>query len=214
MDSLGKYTFMNIQKYEYDGVTEIFPTYSLNMDFEIYNEGEMCVERTHISEELSGNYENLFYYESSAKGGLNYLIKVDEKNKTYSNIEHIPFKHNNIVYNSQILAEYQKKYSTNVGKIDFNTLLLAMNLKIKIVEVDNIAMKGYCISERANIYNSFTELKVDTLTKSISFEKRIYDNESKNLKIDERYYYKYNPKYIELERVELPKLTEYTLVEE
>ena len=91
---------------------------------------------------------------------------------------------------------------------------MAMNLKIKILKVQNLAMDGYCISDRRGIYESFSELRVDEFTKSIWFEKRIYDDESKNLNIDERYYYKYNPKYVNLEIVQIPDLTEYTLVEE
>lgn len=214
VDSLGKYNYMEIHKYEYEGANEFFPTNDLNMYFELYNEGDININRTHITQDVSENEINLFYYDSFDKEGLNYLIKVNEKNKTYSNVDHIPFEHHNVVYTSQIFQEYQKKYMTNIGKLDLNTFLIAMNLKIKILKVDNIAMKGYCISERENIYKSFTELKVDELTKTISFEKRIYDSESKNLKVDERYYYKYNPKYIDLERVQLPDLTEYTLVEE
>ena len=30
-----------------------------------------------------------------------------EKNKTYSNVDHIPFEHHNVVYTSQIFQEYQ-----------------------------------------------------------------------------------------------------------
>ena len=37
VDSLGKYNYMEIHKYEYEGANEFFPTNDLNMYFELYN---------------------------------------------------------------------------------------------------------------------------------------------------------------------------------
>ena len=213
MDWLGKHSYIDIQKYEYDGTNEIVPVYGTDKIFYLYNDGELSVNKMCITEDFTDNPKETIYYESYDGTTQKYSIKVDKNNKTYSNVEFIPFEHRDGVYSSRIYEEYQKKFGISIGKFDLNTLLMAMNLKIKILKVQNLAMDGYCISDRGRIYDSFSELRVDELTKSIWFEKRIYDDESKNLNIDERYYYKYNPKYVQLENVQLPDLTGYTLVE-
>ena len=213
MGWLGKHCYIDIRKYEYDGTNEIFPVYGTDKIFYLYNDGELSVNKMKICEDFTDSPKETIYYESYDGTTKKYLIKVDENNKTYSNIEFIPFEHRDVVYSSRIYEEYQKKFGISIGKFDFNTLLMAMNLKIKILKVENLAMDGYCISDRDGIYDSFSELRVDELTKTIWFEKRIYDDESKNLNIDERYYYKYNPKSVTVEMVEIPDLSEYTLVE-
>ena len=213
MDWLGKHSYIDIRKYEYDGTNEIFPVYGTDKIFHLYNDGELSVNKMSITEDFTDSPKKTIYYESFDGINKRYLIKVDENNKTYSNIEFIPFEHRDVVYSTRIYEEYQKKFGISIGKFDFNTLLMAMNLKIKILKVQNLAMDGYCITDRGGIYESFSELRVDNITKTIWFEKTIYDDESKNLKIGERYYYKYNPEYVQLESVELPDLSEYTLVE-
>ena len=213
MDWLGKHCYIDIRKYEYDGTNEIFPVYGTEKIFYLYNDGELSVNKMCITEDFTDNPQETIYYESYDGTTQKYSIKVDENNKTYSNVEFIPFEHRDGVYSSRIYEEYQKKFGISIGKFDLNTLLMAMNLKIKILKVENLAMDGYCISDRGRIYDSFSELRVDELTKSIWFEKRIYDDESKNLNIDERYYYKYNPKYVNFEIVQIPDLSGYTLVE-
>ena len=213
-DWLGEHIYIEIQKYEYDGTNEVFPIYGTQKVFYLYNDGKLSANKMCISEDFTDNPKEISYYESYDGIERKYSIKVDENNKTYSNIEFIPFEHRDVVYSSRIYEEYQKKFGISIGKFDLNTLLMAMNLKIKILKVENLAMDGYCISDRNGIYNSFSELRIDELTKTIWFEKRIYDNESKNLIIDERYYYKYNPKHVTMEMVEIPELSEYTLLED
>ena len=79
MDWLGKHSYIDIQKYEFDGTNEIVPVYGTQKIFYIYNDRELSVNKMHISEYFTDNPKDISYYESYDGITTNYLIKVNEK---------------------------------------------------------------------------------------------------------------------------------------
>ena len=63
------------------------------------------------------------------------------------------------------------------------------------------------------MYQNYCENLVDTREETICLEKIIYNEETKDFKIIEKYRYIYNDDYVMLEEIQPPDFTEYTLTE-
>ena len=90
---------------------------------------------------------------------------------------------------------------------------MAMNLKIKIAKIDNEITQGYIITNQEKTYQNHCEILIDTKAETIILEKIIYNEETKDCKMIERYRYKYDKDYVLLEEVQKPDLEGYALVE-
>lgn len=216
LETLHKYKYLTIQEYKYEGKDTLFAGDSRYLNFQFYDTGDKIVEKAEISEDFSGEYERITYYESYYKdnGTVDYQVKVNETNQTYYlNSYERPFEHNCAVYNIELFREYQKNYNEHIEKLDIDDFILAMNLKIKIAKVDNGSMKGYYLSNRNASYQNYCDIIVDTLAETICLENVIYNEKSKDTEYVERYRYKYDEDYVLLEEIQVPDLTNYTLSE-
>lgn len=213
METIHQYKYMNVEKHKYIEGDEVFPSYTSLMKFQEYEKDNYVLRKSDIFEDTPENRGKIDYYDVLDKGEWEY-IKVDHTNKIYYiNSYDQPLKHNSNLYNQKIMEEYQKNYNIDIETLDINDLFNAMNLKIKIMNVDNETMKGYYISDVEKLYQSYTEILVDYFSKTICLDKTIYEEESKEIDTVERYRYKYHDNCVVLEEIQVPDLSEYTLVE-
>ena len=217
MDTLHKYKYLNIEEYKYNENETLFFGESKHMVFQFFDEGDKIIEKADISIEKSGEQERIKYYESCYKDSIEteYLVKVNETDKTYYlNSYDRPFEHNSALYGIEPFLEYQKNYNVHIENLDIKDFILAMNLNIKIAEVDNGSMKGYFLSNRNVSYENYCEIKVDTFSETICLENVIYNEKTHDTEYVERYRYKYAEDYVVLDEIRVPDLSEYTLIEE
>lgn len=215
MDTMHEYKYMNIQKFEYNEMDEVFASKDITKTFQIYDKDNKHFVKSRIRDEFSEKHENVEYYEEYNKEKDEWkYVKIDNNNKIYylNTFKH-PFEHNYRIYDIKLFEEYQKNYNPNVERFDINDLIMALNLKIRIAKVDNILTQGYVITNREKPYENYCEILVDTTAETICLEKIIYNEETKDYKTIERYRYIYNDNYVILEEIQVPDLTEYTLVE-
>lgn len=216
LETSHNFHYMSVEKYEYLDHDEVFPSKELYMLYQEYENDDEIISETKVTDNFSKDYsENINYYELYNKKNKEWNgFKIDTLNKTYyKNIYDYPFEHNPGLYNSKIVEGYMKNYNTNIDRLDINDFLIALNLKIKIMEVDNGGMKGYYLSNSTEPYKSYCDIKIDTLSETLWFEKIIYNEQSKDFETIERYRYKYDKDYVLLEEIQMPDLTEYTLLE-
>lgn len=215
MDTIHKYTYMNIQIFEYDERDEVFPSNDITKTFQIYDKDNKHFVKSKISEDFLVNPVRLEYYEEHDKEKDEWkYTKIDYNNKEYYlNTFDKPFEHNYAVYYIKLFEEYQKNYNPHIERLDINDLIMALNLKIRIAKVDNILTKGYVITNRKDMYQDYCEILIDTTAETICLEKVIYNEKTKDYKFVERYRYVYNNNHVVLEEIQLPDLSEYTLVE-
>lgn len=215
MDTIHQYTYMEIQRFEYNDMDEIFPSKDITKTFQIYDKDNKHFVKSKIRDVFSENPESVEYYEEYNKEKDEWKnVKIDYNNKEYYlNMFKQPLEHKYAVYYIKLFEEYQKNYNPYIEKLDINDLIMALNLKIRIAKVDNILTKGYVITNRKEIYQDYCEILVDTTAETICLEKVIYNEKTKDYKTIERYRYIYDDSYVVLEEIQVPDLTEYTLVE-
>lgn len=213
METIHQYTYKNIEKYKYIEGDEVFPSNTSYFNFQRYEKDGYILEKSDIIEKTPEKSERIDYYDILDKDEWKH-IKINHTNKTYYiNLFDQPFKHDSSIYSTKIMEEYQKNYNIDIETLDINDLFNAMNLKIKIMNVNNETMKGYYISDIEKLYQSHTEILVDYFSKTICLEKTIYEDGTKEIITIERYRYKYDDNYVILEEIQVPDLSGYTLVE-
>ena len=214
-ETVNEYKYMDIQKSEYKDTDEVFPSKYITKTFQIYDKDNKHFAKSEIRDGFSEKHESADYYDeyNKEKDEWKYM-KIDYLNKTYYlNKFDQPFEHNYALHFIKLFQEYQKNYNYNIERLDINDFIMAMNLKIRISEVDNVLSKGYVITNRKDMYQNYCEILVDTRAETICLEKIIYNEETKDFKIIEKYRYIYNDDYVMLEEIQPPDLTEYTLTE-
>ena len=214
-ETVNQYKYMDIQKYEYNDTDEVFPSKMMYKTFQIYDKDNKHFVKCEIRDGISEKHASVDYYDEYNKEKDEWkYIKIDYSNKTYYlNKFEQPFEHNYAVHHIKLFEEYRKNYNYNIERLDINDFIMAMNLKIRISEVDNILSKGYVITDRKDMYQNYCQILVDTRAETICLEKIIYNEETKDYKTIERYRYIYNDDYVILEEIQPPDLTEYTLTE-
>lgn len=215
MDTMQKYTYMDIERYEYSEMDEVFPSKDITKTFQIYEKDDKLLVKSKIREAFSEKPESVEYYEEYNKEKDKWEgVKIDYNNKVYYlDLFKQPFEHNYAVYDIKIWEEYRKNYNPNIERLDINDLIMALNLKIRIAKIDNILSQGYIITNQKEMYQDFCEILVDTRAETICLEKVIYNEDTKDYKMIERYRYIYDDNYVVLEEIQVPELSEYTLVE-
>lgn len=215
MDTIHQYKYMNIQMFEYNEMDEVFASKDITKTFQIYDKDNKHLVKSEIRETFSENPESIEYYEEHNKEKDEWkYVKIDNINKEYYlNMFKQPIEHNYAAYYIKLFEEYQKNYNPHIERLDINDLIMALNLKIRIAKVDNILTKGYVITNRKEMYQDYCEILVDTTAETICLEKVIYNEKTKDYKTIERYRYIYDDNYVILEEIQVPDLSEYTLVE-
>ena len=218
IDNISKYTYLEIDKTEYNESSNYLDSNYSSLAFWIYNSGTVNKEKIRVRYGGEENKKIILFqeydeadvatYESSYK-----CIEIDEENLTYKILESLPSEYVSMFHYSDIHFEYQKYYNEKVGYHSIESLLMAMDLRIKIAKVNNGGMTGYYISDRNKIYSDSCSLIVDTLTKTIVLEKDIFDEQTNNRISSGVYRYKYSENAVSEEDVTIPDLAEYTLVE-
>lgn len=210
------FKYMIVQKYEYLDHDEVFPSKELYMIYQEYNKDNERISETKVTDNLTKDYgESIKYYEVYNKKTNEWNgFKVDTSNKTYyKNVYDYPFEHNPGAYSHKILEGYMKNYNINIDRLDINDFAIALDFRIKIIEVDNGGMRGYYLSNSDKPYESYCDIKIDTLSETLWFEKVIYNEQTKDMETIERFSFKYDDDYVLLEEIQMPDLTEYTLLE-
>lgn len=215
MDTMQKYTYMDIERYEYSEMDEVFPSKDITKNFQIYEKDDKLLVKSKIRDAFSEKPESVEYYEEYNKEKDKWEgVKIDYINKVYYlDLFKQPFEHNYAVYDIKIWEEYRKNYNPNIERFDIKDLIMALNLKIRIAKIDNILSQGYIITNQKEMYQDFCEILVDTRAETICLEKVIYNEDTKDYKMIERYRYIYDDNYVVLEEMQVPDLSEYTLVE-
>lgn len=215
MDTMHQYKYMDIQQYEYSEMDEVFPSKDITKTFQIYEKDNKVLVKSKIRDAFSEKPESVEYYEEYNKEKDKWEgVKIDYNNKVYYlDLFKQPFEHNYAVYYIKIFEEYQKNYNPHIERLDIKDLIMALNLKIRIAKVDNILTQGYVITNKERMYQDYCEILIDTTAETICLEKIIYNEKTKDYKSIERYRYTYADNYVLLEEIQVPDLSEYTLVE-
>ena len=217
INTINSYKYLEISKYDYS--EKEIPKHS-RLEFYTYRTDTLYKEKANVSNWDTAGYTNkeitLFEEIDSTIEVFNNPIKnieIDNLNNTYKYLESFPVDYRSMVYYSNIFREYQKSYNEEIGTFSKDMLLTAMNLKIKIARVNNGAMKGFYISNKDGIYSNFCELKINTITETITLKKEIYDENMKERILIENYRYVYADDFVTEEMTTIPDLSNYMLVE-
>ena len=215
MDTMHQYKYMDIQQYEYSEMDEVFPSKDITKTFQIYEKDNKLLVKSKIRDAFSEKPESVEYYEEYNKEKDEWEgVKIDYNNKVYYlDSFKQPFEHNYAVYYIKLFEEYQKNYNPHIERLDIKDLIMALNLKIRIAKVDNILTQGYVITNQEEMYQDYCEILIDTTAETICLEKIIYNEKTKDYKSIERYRYTYADNYVLLEEIQVPDLSDYTLVE-
>ena len=217
INTINDYKYLEISKYDYS--EKEIPKHS-RLEFYTYRTDTLYKEKAKVSNwDTTGqtNKDLTLFEESDStidvfKNPAKY-VEIDNLNNTYKYIERFPIDYKSMVYYSSIFMEYQKNYNEEVGTFSKDMLLTALDLRIKIAKVNNGAMKGFYISNKDGIYSNFCELKINTITETITLEKEVYDEKKKERVFTENYRYVYAEDAVSEDIVTIPDLSKYTLVE-